>query len=88
MNANDVIDRVKNLKEFQIEFTFNRDFLFSGKLPFDLLIGPNEKGIATVLAATQEEAEERVMEYFHNTIIDQGYDVDYDEDDLNEDDDD
>lgn len=90
MDVKNVIDRVKNLKEFKIEFTFDNSFLFSGRLPFDLTIGPNNKGIATVLALSQEEAEEKVVDYFHNTMLDQGYlyydDEENDNDELDDDD--
>jgi len=87
MNANELIDRVKNLREFKVEFTFDTDFLFAGKLPFDLTIGPNNKGVATILALSQDEAEERVIEYFHESFMNQGYEP-YDEefDDCEDDD--
>ena len=88
MDVRDVISRVKNLKEFKVEFTFDNEFLFSGKLPFDLMIGPNNKGIATVLALSQEEAEDRVIDYFHNTILDNCGFIEYDELDDDEPDDD
>ena len=81
MDVKDVINRVKNLKEFKVEFTFDNEFLFSGRLPFDLMVGPNNKGIATVLALTQEEAEDRVIDYFQSSILDNGGYIEFDEED-------
>ena len=63
MDAKSVIERIKNLKEFIIEYELPEDFIFSGNIPFDLFISENQI-TAKVLASSQKEADRIVREYF------------------------
>lgn len=57
-----VLDRIKNLKVFDVEVDIPEDFYFSGVIPFDATISQN-KGIFKVYASSQEEATEKVNSY-------------------------
>jgi hypothetical protein len=57
-----VLDRIKNLKVFDVEVDIPEGFFFSGVIPFDATISQN-KGVFKVYASTQEEANERVNSY-------------------------
>lgn len=59
---NAVLDRIKNLKVFDVEVDIPEGFFFSGVIPFDATISQN-KGIFKVYASTQEEADEKVNSY-------------------------
>ena len=63
MEVNDVINRVKNLKEYLVELDLPEDFSFRGRVPFDLRID-GEKIQAKCLAENREEAVRRVYAYF------------------------
>lgn len=64
MDAADVINRVKKLQEFTVVLDLPEDFMFNGRVPFDLRID-SEKIQAKVLAETREEAVRRVYAYFN-----------------------
>ena len=55
MNANDVINRVRNLKEFTVVTTRPEEFYINGVVPFDMRIDDKEI-TATVLAESFDEA--------------------------------
>lgn len=57
-----ILDRIKNLKVFDVEVDIPEGFYFSGVIPFDATISQN-KGIFKVYASTQEEADEKVNSY-------------------------
>jgi hypothetical protein len=59
---NAVLDRIKNLKVFDVEVDIPEGFFFSGVIPFDATISQN-KGIFKVYASTQEEADAKVNSY-------------------------
>jgi hypothetical protein len=63
MDVNDVIDRVKNMAVFEVVMDVPSDFMFNGRVPYDMKIRDN---VATVFvpALTQAEAEQRAWEYF------------------------
>ena len=63
MDAKAVIERIKNLKEFIIEYELPEDFVFSGNIPFDLHISENQI-IAKVIASSEKEADRIVREFF------------------------
>jgi len=58
-----VIDRIKNLKEFVVVLDLPETFEFHGQIPFHMTI---EEGVVTVkcYAETMAEARTRVFEYF------------------------
>ena len=57
-----ILDRIKNLKVFDVEVDIPEEFHFSGVIPFDATISQN-KGIFKVYASSQEEATEKVNSY-------------------------
>lgn len=62
----DIMNRVKQLQEFNVIVQVPEDFAFYGTVPFDLKI--NKEGIASVkvLALNLAEAKARANEYFAN----------------------
>lgn len=61
---NDLFNRIKNLKEFEVTLAMPEDFLFQGVVPYDMQIN-NKTATVTLLALTYEEAQEKVFEYFY-----------------------
>ena len=57
-----ILDRIKNLKVFDVKVDIPEGFHFSGVIPFDASISQN-KGVFKVYASTQEEADEKVNSY-------------------------
>jgi hypothetical protein len=55
MNSTDVINRIKNLKHFEVQVTIPDNFLFSGIVPFDMTIVSNQ-AFVSVLAENIDEA--------------------------------
>jgi hypothetical protein len=66
MNANDIFDnlmgRVKHIREFTVVAVVPEDFCFNGTVPYDLTIKDNIM-TAKVWAITHEEAAEKLSEY-------------------------
>lgn len=62
----DIMNRVKQLQEFNVIVQVPDDFAFYGAVPFDLKI--NKEGIASVkvLALNLAEAKAKANEYFVN----------------------
>ena len=63
MNSTDVIKRIKNLKDFEVQVTVPDNFVFSGTVPFDMTIVSNQ-AFVTVLAENMGEAVARTHEFF------------------------
>ena len=61
-----VLDRIRGLKQFVVRVPVPEDFEFTGTVPFDLEI-MGHVAMVTVWAVTQEEAQIRAEEYFQNT---------------------
>ena len=61
---NDLMDRLKKLKEFTVAVDIPDGLTFNGVIPFDTRI-EGTKGIFKVLAISQEEADEKVFEFLH-----------------------
>lgn len=61
---NDLFNRIKNLKEFEVTLAMPEDFMFQGVVPYDMQIN-NKTATVTLLALTYEEAQEKVFEYFY-----------------------
>ena len=58
-----IMNRIKNLREFEVQYTVPESFNFNGPVPFDMSISA---GIAyvMVIAVTLEEAMRKVENYF------------------------
>lgn len=82
------IQRIKRLKHHEVTFILPPNFCFHGPIPFDLKISEG-MGYASVLALSQEEAEERVGIYFDESASywDELIDAQDDDEDEDEDDD-
>lgn len=59
-----VMSRLKNLKEFKIEVDVPDGLTFGGVIPFDATISKN-KGTFKVFALTKEEATEKVNQFLN-----------------------
>jgi hypothetical protein len=59
---NNIIDRMKNLREFEIEVEIPEGKSLRGVVPFDTTINKN-KGKFKVYAISKEEAEQKVKEF-------------------------
>jgi hypothetical protein len=59
-----VMNRLKNLKEFKIEVDVPDGLTFGGIIPFDATISKN-KGTFKVFALTEEEARQKVTEFLN-----------------------
>jgi hypothetical protein len=57
--ANDLINRAKNLKKFEVKRMLENGILFNGTVPFDIR-GQGDCYWMSVYAVTQEEAEAQV----------------------------
>ena len=63
MDIRDIMDRVKNLKEFKIVRTVSENFVLNGKMPYDIKLDKNNVLTVTLMAVDKEEAERRVSEF-------------------------
>jgi hypothetical protein len=61
-----VLNRIKELKQFVVRVPVPEEFRFTGAVPFDLEI-VGSVAMVTVWAATQEEAQKRAEQFFQNT---------------------
>lgn len=62
-NVDDVIFRMKNLKEFKIRRTMDDTFVLNGKMPYDVKLDKNNVLTVTLMAVDKQEAERRVSEF-------------------------
>jgi hypothetical protein len=60
----DVMNRIKNLQEFEIQYTVPDDFGFYGPVPYDMEIVGNQ-AFVKVWAMSLEEAQGQVETYFN-----------------------
>lgn len=59
-----IINRIKNLQNFEVQIALPEDFHFFGKVPFDMdIVG--DQAFVKVLAENIEEATTKVREYFY-----------------------
>lgn len=63
---NNLMDRLKNLKEFTITIDVPEGIRLSGVMPFDVNISKN-KGTFRVLAVSEDEARQRVNDFLSKT---------------------
>jgi dGTP triphosphohydrolase len=61
--VDDVIFRMKNLKEYKVVRTMSEDFVLNGKMPYDIKLDKNNVLTVTLMAVDKEEAERRVSEF-------------------------
>lgn len=60
----EVMNRLKNLKEFEVCIDIPDEFYFSGTIPFDIVIQRDQSARVLVIAETQQEANEKVAQFF------------------------
>ena len=68
MNATQVINRISNLQEFEVQVTMPKTFRFNGSVPFNMDILGNQ-AFVTVLAESIEEATQRANDYIKSLEI-------------------
>lgn len=61
-----VLNRIKGLKQFVVRVPVPEEFRFTGSVPFDIEIAGNI-AMVTVFASTHEEAQIRAKQFFQNT---------------------
>ena len=59
-----VMNRLKNLQEFEVSIDIPDEFIFNGTIPFDMVIERDQSARVLVVAETQQEAEEKVAQFF------------------------
>ena len=60
---NRVMERIKNLTEYEVMVPFPKDFEFDGVVPYDMSIS-GDKAFVKVIAESIEEATLKANEYF------------------------
>jgi hypothetical protein len=63
-DINQVMNRLKNLQEFEVCIDIPDEFIFSGTMPFDMIIDRDQSARVIVIAETQQEAEQKVEQFF------------------------
>jgi hypothetical protein len=63
-DINQVMNRLKNLQEFEVCIDIPDEFIFSGTMPFDMIIDRDQSARVLVIAETQQEAEKKVEQFF------------------------
>ena len=59
-----VMNRLKNLKEFEVVIDIPDEFYFNGTMPFDMVIDRDQSARVLVIAETQQEADAKVAQFF------------------------
>ena len=59
-----VMNRIKNLQEFEVVIDIPDEFIFNGTMPFDMIIDRDQSARVLVIAETQAEAEKKVDDFF------------------------
>ena len=59
-----VIERARNLQEFEVQITVPKRFKFDGTVPYDMEI-LGDQAFVTVIAETVEEATAQAQQYFN-----------------------
>ena len=60
----EVMNRLKNLQEFEVCIDIPDEFIFNGTIPFDMVIDRDQSARVLVVAETQREAEKKVEQFF------------------------
>jgi|DEB0MinimDraft_3_1074331.scaffolds.fasta_scaffold181080_2 hypothetical protein len=71
MNFDDVMHRIKNLQCYEVGIQIPEDFMFEGRVPFDMTIDNHGNCWATVYALDEDEAVAKVKTFFG--LEDDGY---------------
>ena len=58
-----VMNRIKNLTEYEVQVFIPEDFVFDGPVPYDMSISGDTAWVK-VIAASLEEAKNKAYEYF------------------------
>lgn len=58
-----VMNRIKNLTEYEVQVHIPEDFMFDGPVPYDMSISGDTAWVK-IVAASLEEAKLKVYEYF------------------------
>lgn len=64
MDIKEVMDRIKNLEEYEVWINLPDSFAFRGKSPFDIYITNNNVALVKVIASSMEEAQQKANEFF------------------------
>jgi hypothetical protein len=64
-----ILDRARNLQEFEVQVTVPVGFRFTGRVPYTMEILGNQ-AFVTVMALTLEEAREKAQEFFNQGLYD------------------
>ncbi len=65
MDVKEVLNRIKNLKEFEVVIDIPPEVMFDGRpMPFNLRVNKEQVASVTLLAETQEEANQKVKNFF------------------------
>ena len=59
-----ILNRIKNLKEFEVVIDMPDEFFFNGTIPFDIRMDRNQVATVILLAESQQEADNKVAEFF------------------------
>lgn len=62
-DVDDVLFRMRNLKEFKIKRTMDEGFILNGKMPYHVKLDKNNVLTVTLMAVDKQEAERRVSEF-------------------------
>jgi hypothetical protein len=65
MNIDGVMNRIKNLQEYEIQVPVPKEFHFTGSVPYDIHI-VGSIAFVTLVAETFDEAKELAYNYFYN----------------------
>ncbi len=65
MDIKQVIDRIKNLEEYEVWIDLPDNFAFRGRSPFDIYITNNNVALVKVVAASIEEATQKAHDFFY-----------------------
>ena len=71
MDVKGIIDRIKNLQCYEVGIQIPEDFVFEGRVPFDMTIDNHGNCWATVYALDEDEAVAKVKTFFG--LEDDGY---------------
>jgi hypothetical protein len=64
MNIEKVMDRIKNLQEFEVMVQVPEDFTFAGPVPYDMHVS-GDVAFVKIVAANIDEATKMAHDYFN-----------------------
>jgi hypothetical protein len=64
-----VMERLKNLQEYEVQVNVPDDFQFRGRSPYDIYIA-NNIAFVKVVAASLDEAVQKANEFFNEDNVD------------------